>query len=81
MLLHGWLPLLVFDCQRACRHVKDAIMKDYKPDADRETKPSRNRTERPDNGSRGRKEQESNSGLWKDNPHKRQTLARHAWTY
>lgn len=81
MLLHGLLPLFFFDCQRACRHAEDAIMKDIKPDADRETKPSRNRTERPDNGSRGRKEQGPNSGLWKDNPHKRQTLTRHAWIY
>lgn len=54
-------------------------MKDYKPDSGREMKPSTNRLERPDNGSRDRKEQGPNSGAWKDNPHKRQSLARHAW--
>ena len=54
-------------------------MKDYEPDSDREAKPSKNGMERPDNGSRGRKEQGPNSGPWKDNPHKRQTLIRHAW--
>ena len=54
-------------------------MKDYKPGSEREVKPSINRLERPDNGSRGWKEQGPNSGPWKDNPHKRQTLARHAW--
>lgn len=54
-------------------------MKDYKPDSGREVKPSRNRLERPDNGAKGWKEQGPNSGLWKDNPHKRQSLARHAW--
>ena len=54
-------------------------MKDFKPDSEREVKPSRRRLERPDNGARGWKEQGPNSGPWKDNPHKRQNLARHAW--
>jgi len=54
-------------------------MKEYKPGTDREVKPSKNRQERPDNGFKGIKEQGPNSGAWKDNPHKRQALARHAW--
>jgi len=54
-------------------------MKAHKPDRERELKPSRNHLERPDNGSRGWKEQGPNSGAWKDNPHKPQRLARHAW--
>lgn len=54
-------------------------MKDHKPDSGRESKPSTSRQERPDNGSMGRKEFGPNSGSMKDNPHKRQSLARHAW--
>ena len=54
-------------------------MKDYKPGSEREAKPSRSHPERPDNGSRGWKEQGPNSGPWKDNPHKLQSLTRHAW--
>lgn len=53
-------------------------MKNFKPDSDREAKPSTNRLERPDNGSRGWKEQGPNSELRKDNPHKRQRLDQHA---
>lgn len=54
-------------------------MKEYKPDSNRELKPSRNSLDRPDNGFKGGKGQGPSSGAWKDNPHKRQTLARHAW--
>ena len=54
-------------------------MKASKPDGERELKPSKNNSERPDNGSRGWKEQGSNAGLFKHNPHKPQTLACHAW--
>jgi len=54
-------------------------VKEYKPGTDREMKPSKSRQERPDNGFKGVKEQGPNSGAWKDNPHKRQALARHAW--
>lgn len=54
-------------------------MNDYKPDREREAKPSKGGLDRPDNGSRGRREQSPNSGTWKDNPHKKQVIARHAW--
>lgn len=54
-------------------------MKEYKPDCNRELKPCRNQLDRPDNGFKNSKGQSPSLGVWKDNPHKRQTLARHAW--
>ena len=54
-------------------------MKDAKTDRDREVKPSRSRPEHPDNGSKLLKEQGPNSGAWKNNPHRHQSLAQHAW--
>lgn len=53
-------------------------MNDHKPDREREAKPSKGGLDRPDNGSRERREQGPNSGPWKDNPHRNQVLARHA---
>jgi hypothetical protein len=54
-------------------------MKDSKPDSELEPKPSRNRLERPDNGSRSSQGLGPSSGAHRDNPHKRLKLARHAW--
>ncbi|CAN5133300.1 hypothetical protein BH10PSE16_BH10PSE16_16600 [soil metagenome] len=54
-------------------------MNDYKPDSEREAKLSRSLRERPDNGSRSSRGFGPSSGALKDNPHKRQKLARHAW--
>ena len=54
-------------------------MKDAKINSDREVKPSKNRPEHPDNSSKFLKEQSPSSGAWKNNPHRHQSLAQHAW--
>ena len=54
-------------------------MKDAKTNRDCEVKPSRSRPEHPDNGYKLLKEQGPNSGAWKNNPHRHQSLAQHAW--
>ena len=54
-------------------------MKEYNPDCHREVKPSKSRPERPDNGSKALKEQGPNSGAWKNNPHKHESLTHHGW--
>jgi len=53
-------------------------MKQHKLDCNREIKPSRSRPERPDNGTKSVKEQGPNSGAWKNNPHRYESLAQHA---
>ena len=58
---------------------KGRRMNDRKSDGNCDTKLSRNRPERPDNGVKGVKEQGPSSGAWKQNPHKHQQLAQHAW--
>ena len=55
-------------------------MKEHNPDFMREVKPSQTRPERPDNGAKTVKEQGPNSGVWKNNPHKHESLANHAWS-
>ena len=55
-------------------------MKEHKPDFLREVKPSQTRSERPDNGAKTLKEHGPNSGVWKNNPHKHESLANHAWS-
>ena len=54
-------------------------MKRFKPDNEHESKPSVNRLERPDNGSRSSRVYGPSSGAHKDNPHKPLKLTRHAW--
>lgn len=54
-------------------------MKDIKPNREPEPSPSRFSRERPDNGSKSSKGVGPSSGAYKDNPHKRLKLARHAW--
>jgi hypothetical protein len=58
---------------------RGGAMKDYKPDSQRESKPSTGRLERPDNGSKNSKGFGPGSNAHKDNPHKRLSLTRHAW--
>lgn len=63
----------------SCRACQGSTMNDYKPDGEHEAKPSTNRLERPDNGSKSSRGFGPSSGAHKDNPHKRQKLTRHAW--
>jgi hypothetical protein len=53
-------------------------MKDTNPARPRETAPTRSHTERPDNGFETRRRFGPSSDSYKDNPHLRLKLAKHA---